>query len=575
MPVEHGLEPGEQRAVVLEEPGADGRRVEIRAGSGRHVVVQLEEPDAEPVDEPVDGLVEVGAGIRRAQVEQVPGVLDDADAAALQERGVGQGARRAALEPHDLRFEPEAGDHALRADAIEHGGQAGREPRGRGLPVADARPPPGRVVVPAGVDAEHLGADARGGVDEGQELPLGRVALERVHVVVEDDGQRVARGVRTAGGAALGGEAPQRVVEGSGHREGDGHGREGRVAVERHRPLVQRVRRPEDGDVRAVARAVRPRRSEGGLAEEPVLERDAAVAPVRILAELERPGAVVLDLPRERPAGAAVARGARGVRDARRPRAEAGDREPVPAGLAAGRAVDGDEPGGAQRAGGPPVLRAPAAVGPPQVDVVGRVGHDRARGEAGDGPHAEGRVPGLDPERRRGAHGRHARDRLEHGGRDEAGRLVALHDLQPVDAARGGRGRVDEPQPGAERGAVVAVAVVDAAPGRREHLDERLARRAASGSGGLGRGVALGSVDGDEAHRTVRVVLEREAQAAGLPSDRGGHGGVDDGHEGSVALRRAGVESDPSPARHPNESVSIRYHPVTSSHCADMGPRSH
>ncbi len=560
---------------MLEEARADRGRVEVGAGAGRDVVVQLEEADAEVADEAVDGLVEVRAGRGRAEVEQVAGVLDHPHPAALQERRVGERARREAVDAHDLGLEPQARDHAVRADPVEDRRQAGREPRGRRLPVADARPPPGGVVVPAGVDAEDLAADARGGVDERQELALRGVSLERVHVVVEDHGERVARGVPAIRRAAQVGEAPEGVLQGSGRREGDGHAREGRGVVEHDGPLVQRVGGAEHGDVRAVAGPVGARRAEGRVAEEPVLEGDAAVAPVGILAELERPRAVVLDLPGEGAAGASVARGSRGVRDARRPRAEARHREAVAAGLAARRAVDVDEPGRAQGTGRPAVLRAPAAVGPPEVDVVRGVGHDGAGREARDRPDGQGRAARIQRERGRGADRGDARVRLEDGGRDEAGRLVALHDLEPVHAVARRGGGAGEPQPGAERGAVVAVAVVDPAPRRREHLDQRLARRGAGRLGGVGGPVVRGSAHLDEAHRAVRVVLEHEPQTAGLPRDGSGHWGVDDGHEGSVALRRAGVESDCIPRSTTNESVSIRYHPVTFRHCADIDPRSH
>ena len=128
---------------------------------------------------------------RVPQVQQVPVVLDHPLPVPLQERLVRQVLRRRAAHPDHLRLQPETGPHPAFLDVLEHPSETTvGEPRGGGLPFPDAVPPGPAVVVPAGVDAEHLGAGLGGGVDQRQQLGRGRVTPQGVHVIVEN--QRIS-----------------------------------------------------------------------------------------------------------------------------------------------------------------------------------------------------------------------------------------------------------------------------------------------------------------------------------------------------------------------------------------------
>ena len=140
------------------------------------------------LDEPVDDRVEVRTGGGVAEVEVVAVVLDDALAVALQEGLVGAARRAIGLRtPITSGSSQSPGVMPARADAVDDLAEAAREPGRRRLPLADAVPPVSAVVVPAGVDAEDLRARVGGRVDQRQQLLGGRVAVQRVHVVVEDD----------------------------------------------------------------------------------------------------------------------------------------------------------------------------------------------------------------------------------------------------------------------------------------------------------------------------------------------------------------------------------------------------
>ena len=127
--------------LCAEQAGADAERVPVGAGAGCHVVVELEEADAELVDQPVDRGVEVGLRRRVAQVEVVAVVLDDPPAVALQERRVGQfGGDRAAHADH-LGLEPQPDPMPASRMASTTRCRPRGEPGRRRLPGADAVPP--------------------------------------------------------------------------------------------------------------------------------------------------------------------------------------------------------------------------------------------------------------------------------------------------------------------------------------------------------------------------------------------------------------------------------------------------
>ncbi|WP_286344464.1 hypothetical protein [Frondihabitans sucicola] len=176
----------------------------------------------------------------------------------------------------------------------------------------------------------------------------------------------------------------------------------------------------------------------------------------------------------------------------------------------------------------------------PQVDVVGGVGHHRPGREARHGPDRKRSTALAHVHRGRGPDRANAGDGLEHAHGDQAGLRVLLGDLESLDAV--GRRRLGtlESQSGTERGSVVAVAVVAAAVGRGQHLDERLERHSA---------IALaerkaGFSDRHEPHGRVDVVLEEEADEVVAPLQREAGGGVDNGHESVPAGGEVGFASD-------------------------------
>ena len=154
-------------------------------------------------------------------------------------------------------------------DPVEDLAQAPGEAGGRRLPLADAGPPAPAVVVPAGVDAEHLRPDRRRRVHERQQAFRGGVALEGVHVVVED--HRLGRVVRVRPPAGT----PVRRQPGHGADEVVGEG-------DRDGDRGERLARPQH---------LQPRVVDVGRAG----QREVAVGGV--LADLVAPAAVVLDLP--------------------------------------------------------------------------------------------------------------------------------------------------------------------------------------------------------------------------------------------------------------------------------------
>jgi hypothetical protein len=108
------------------------------------------------------------------------------------------------------------------ADPVDHLGQPVREAGGRRLPGSDGVPPVA-FGVPTGVDAEVVGADVRGGVDQWQEFLGRRIAQQGVHVVVENDRHPVVRRTSVTDRAALPGEGGEHTVPVCPGDERDGH----------------------------------------------------------------------------------------------------------------------------------------------------------------------------------------------------------------------------------------------------------------------------------------------------------------------------------------------------------------
>ena len=174
---------------MAEQTFANGPRIDIRTNARGGVVVEFEKDHAEIVNQPVDGTSDVLACGRRAEIEQIAARIADAHAVALEERVIGQALGERRFHTDHLRLEPQSQAHAMRADGVGQTLESSFAETVRGgLPFADHVPPAAvRAVVPAGVDAENVRADACRALDERQLLLQARVAEQGVHVIVVDD----------------------------------------------------------------------------------------------------------------------------------------------------------------------------------------------------------------------------------------------------------------------------------------------------------------------------------------------------------------------------------------------------
>ena len=193
------------------------------------------------------------------QVQVVAAVLDHELAAALKEGVGGKLPGDLAVDADHLGFQPQAGHHPGCPDPVEDLSDPAGEPAARGTPRADGVPPPfADLRVPAGVDAEVLGAGRGGGVDQRQQALGGGIGHQRVHVVVEDDGQPPGVVVRAADRAADGGQHGHRPVEPvRADRDAGRHGGERVARAQRDLPVMLGVDRAEERQVSAADRARR------------------------------------------------------------------------------------------------------------------------------------------------------------------------------------------------------------------------------------------------------------------------------------------------------------------------------
>ena len=123
-----------------------------------------------------------------AEIKQITTRITHTHAMALKERGIRQRACQRRFHADHFRFEPQAQAHAVRTDVFGKTTQTGvAETVGGGLPFADHVPPAAvGAVVPAGVDAENIRANACCALDQRQFLLNTGVAEQRVHVIVVD-----------------------------------------------------------------------------------------------------------------------------------------------------------------------------------------------------------------------------------------------------------------------------------------------------------------------------------------------------------------------------------------------------
>ena len=520
VPVEDGVQPVELRPVGLEQPRPRAQAAAVGTRRDLDVVVQLEISDAEVADHEVHHLVQVLHRRRVPEVEVVPAVLGHQPAVPLEERLGRQLGDDRAVHADYLGFEPQAGNHARRPDRVKHLADAAGEPGGGRLPRADRVPPAlVEVGVPAGIDAEVLRADLGRGVNQREQPLRGRVAHQRVHVVVEDHRQPPGVLVRAADRAAdrgQGGDGPLEPVRADGHR--GRHRRERAARRQRDVPGVLGVGRAEQ---RHVGAAGRP----GG--------RVAAVRagagrgiPVRALPRLPVPAAVVLDLPGPRVAGGPADDRAHRQVDPGRPRARAGQAEsaarigPVDVPVEVGQRI-------AEPSALPAPFRQPVVLGPQQVEVVevvGSAGGSAVGGRARQAAAQERRhrldrhrrgagVGQAHPAAQRAAAGQHA---VEHLSPQPASRVGQVHpQLAPAPGQVGAVVTdVAEPSPG------LRFAVAVAGPGlslaREDHVEQRQRR--------VGRlGADVGRLEADAGRQFAGGAGRRFRRVAGGQPDDSRH----------------------------------------------------
>ena len=162
------VQPIQVGAAVAEQASAGGFGIEISADAGDGVVVEFEEDRAEIVNQPVDGTSDVLACGGRAEVEQVAARIAYTHTVALEERVIGQTLGERRFHADYFRFEPQSQTHAVRADGVGQALQTGVAEAVRGrLPFADHVPPAAvRAVIPSGIDAENVRADAGRALDK-------------------------------------------------------------------------------------------------------------------------------------------------------------------------------------------------------------------------------------------------------------------------------------------------------------------------------------------------------------------------------------------------------------------------
>ncbi len=372
---------------------------------------------------------------------------------------------------------------------VEHPLQAAvREAGGRGLPVPHARPPVSAVVVPAGVDAEVLRPGLGGRVDQGKQLLGGRIAHQRVHVVVEDHRQ-IRADERTPDGAAMRGEGGDRPLP-TVPRHGDrgGHGRELRTRAELDRPVVIDVV-GSAGDHRDL------------------------VHPHPATVDLPAPGPVVLDLPGQRASGGGVVDHGGGQDLAGRP-GRGADRRAVGARLDA--PVRRRDPTQAlvvpQLHAAPTALRTPAVLRGVQHQVVQAltVVEQAAQGQRADHLHDLLVVGGV-PYRAVGLQGGHLGVRGQGRGRLQTGQLVALHDDQADLLVVHDRAMGDVTQPLTDSRAGEARVVEAAAVAEHQQLHQRLAGRR--------RPLPPRDVQAVDRHRSVAADTDHDTDLRVTPAD--------------------------------------------------------
>ena len=278
------LDPLLHRTAMIEQTLAHRIRVDIGAGTRRRVVVELEELHIELVDQAIHRGRGMGTGHRRAEVEVVAALIGDAAAVPAEERRIRQHLRQRRAHADHLRLQPQAGLHAMRLDVVDEPGQAKvAEAVGGGLPFTHHVPPAAIfAVVPAGVNAEHVGAHLGGALHERQLLFDARVAPQRVHVVVvNNEPLRLLRlfqtthfhGFHAVERTPLHGHLGHGVLPvARADHERDRHRDEGLVVAQHDEPLVVVVFRPVCTHTQTRV----------------------------VLADLPFPGTVVLDLPCER-----------------------------------------------------------------------------------------------------------------------------------------------------------------------------------------------------------------------------------------------------------------------------------
>ena len=191
-----------ETAIVLQKSITDTVAVQIAAGSGRYIVIDLEIINAIVFDEPFHRIRAVSAHIRVSEIEQVTLVVDPPLPVTADKPVVREFLRQLTLDPHDLNFEPDSHLHALAVGIIADRFHTVRKTLRRFLPFADAVPPVS-FVVPAAVHTVIFTSERSRFINDRFLAFFRRIAHEAVHVVVKYNTALFIIRVRSADPAAV------------------------------------------------------------------------------------------------------------------------------------------------------------------------------------------------------------------------------------------------------------------------------------------------------------------------------------------------------------------------------------
>ena len=192
---------------MVQKSLAGAVRVKLRAEARFDVVIHFDIAGSVLLHQSADDPVGILPHVRIAEIQLIPAPVKDPPAVTNEEPVVRHFLRNRTVDSHHLKFEPESRNHSFAPDIIRQLPDTFRKAFPAFLPLADAGPPFARRI-PAGVDHIVLASALCCGVDHRDLLFGGRVSVQAVHIVIEDDGQLLVVPVRSADQAAVGRQIP-------------------------------------------------------------------------------------------------------------------------------------------------------------------------------------------------------------------------------------------------------------------------------------------------------------------------------------------------------------------------------